>query len=510
MTDHSTSESIQPAERAISRPAIIAAVFLGLHVLPLLWRPNPLWGVDFLFYLPAPVKGIFILLSILLFISGFRRQVRAWVRYLPFALWGGGRRVWFTRILVVIAALAAFVALASARHFLGDGYHVLEKLDAENWHDAYRAPFTYAVIETLHSLGSVLWGTAENTYRAYSYVSGILYVILCFPIAAALGKNALERSILLVFLLTAGYIQQFFGYVENYALYMPGLLLYLLLGVRTLENRMTLYAPALVLSVLLALHQAFAVFGPSLLFLAYRAHRHGKGGIPPWKNLANTLAALCCVPLTTATFLWFTGVGFKSYLAGMGSGDVLPVFAEPGFDVQYRVFSLAHISDFFNQQLLSAPAACMAIFLGGARAFGVATPSSRSAPSSHSSSPSLRRPTSVHSGTGTFFLCLRYHSRCGRRPHSWNEYAPESISFTAPFLSAGRLLCIPFYGLALTRAQDRRKHVLPINWADSPAMPGPAAGSRWAISIDSKKTRQWPWKHTNVRWTPIRPILIDG
>ncbi len=322
-----------------------------------------MWGVDFLFYLPAPVQALFVLLSVLLFVPGFRRQVRAAASTLPFSLWGRGRSVRITRILLLFVALAAFVALSSARHFLGDGYHVLEKLDAETWHDAYRAPFTNTVIGALHGLGSALWQTPENTYRVYSYVSGILYVFLSFPVAAVVGKNALEKSIVLAFLLTSGFIQQFFGYVENYALYMPCLLIYLYLGIRTQEYRIPLFVPALVMGVMLALHPALAVFAPSLLFLAYRTYRHGKNSATPWKNVANTLAALCCVPATTAPLLVLSGVGFRAFLLSMSSGDVLPVFAEPGFYAQYRLFSIAHVLDFSNQQLLAAPAAFMVLFL---------------------------------------------------------------------------------------------------------------------------------------------------
>ena len=93
-------------------------MFLGLHVLLLFWRPNPMWGADLLFYMPAPVQGLFILLSVLLFVPRFRRQIRARARALPFALWGGGRRVWLTRALVLLVALAAFAALHSELHLL--------------------------------------------------------------------------------------------------------------------------------------------------------------------------------------------------------------------------------------------------------------------------------------------------------------------------------------------------------------------------------------------------------
>ena len=367
MTDNSTSESSPPAERAISLPAIIAAIFLGLHILPLFWPSIPMWGVDFLVYLPAPAQGAFILLSILLFVPGFRRKVRAWVSCLPLAIWGRGRRVWISRGPVILTALVAFIAFSSTRHFLGDGYHVLEKLDAEDWHDVYRAPFTYAIIGTLHRLGGVLWETVENSYRAYSYVSGIIYVLFSFPVAAASGKNALERTVVLAFLLTAGFIQQFFGYVENYALYLPGLLLYLFLGLRTLDHRIPVFVPALLLGILLALHRVLAIFGPSLLYLAYRDYRRRSNRFSTGKSLLATAAAIGCVPASAAVFLALSGVGFEAYVDRTGGGEFLPLLDQPGYYAQYRIFSLEHLVDFINLQLISAPAACMAIFIGRKR-----------------------------------------------------------------------------------------------------------------------------------------------
>ena len=204
-----------------------------------------MWGVDFLYYMPAPVQGIFILLSILLFIPGFRRHFRSLVGAVPLTLWNGGRRVWVSRSVVLLFALVAFVAFSSARHFLGDGYFLLNELDAGTWKKPLRAPFTFTLIRALHYASQTVWGTAENTYRAYSFASGVLYILVTFPVAAALGKNALQRSIVLAFLLTTGTMQLFFGYAENYALYMPGFLLYILLGLRALEQRTPLYGPAL-------------------------------------------------------------------------------------------------------------------------------------------------------------------------------------------------------------------------------------------------------------------------
>ena len=132
-----------------------------------------------------------------------------------------------------------------------------------------RAPLTFALIRTLHSVGVAIWQTAENTYRVYSYASGLLYVLLAFVASGALGKNDREKSVVFGFLVTAGYVQLFFGYVENYAFYIPASLLYLLAGLRCMESRAPLYVPALILGLLIPLHFFFVFFVPSLLVLAF-------------------------------------------------------------------------------------------------------------------------------------------------------------------------------------------------------------------------------------------------
>ncbi len=357
-------------KETLTRPALVAAVFLALHVLPLLWRPNPLWGADLLFYHAPLYRGIFILLAVLLFIPAIRSRVQGIARTLPLSPWESGRSAWLIKALVLLIALAVFVALRSACHLLGDGYLLLRDLDAGILQPTHRAPFTFVLVRFLHSTGGPLWETAENTYRTYSYVSGAIYVLIAFPVAGTLGKTPLKKSIVLAFLLTGGFLQLFSGYVENYALYMPGILLYLLLGMRVLENRMSIYVPALLLSLLVNLHLALALFSPSLLMLVYRNYCNKRGLGPRWRNWLSTATAVCVVPLGAALFLWLSGVEFLAYLGRAGDSHLLPVLAQPDFRDPYRLFSLSHLLDFLNLQLLAAPAACMALFLLGKRSFG--------------------------------------------------------------------------------------------------------------------------------------------
>ena len=350
----------------LRQSATVAAVFLGLHVVLAYWRPNPFWGADLLTYYPDSLKGVFILLAILVFIPGVRARFRALFAALPGAVWGSGVRTWIARALLILLALAGFIALQSSRHLLGDGYLYLRELDAGITQRVDRAPLTFALIRVLHHAGAGLWHTAENTYRVYSYASGLLYLLLAFATAGVLGKNNREKSVVLAFLVTAGYVQLFFGYVENYAFYMPASLLYLLAGLRCLENRAPLWVPALALGLLVPFHFLFVLFAPSLLILAYFQYRRRETSTPRWKRIPAIVAALCAAPVAAVLVFWLAGFDAAAFLERTGGKHhILPLFSDPGFHVPYRIVSISHLLDFVNLQILSAPAALMALFLFG-------------------------------------------------------------------------------------------------------------------------------------------------
>ncbi|MDE2887669.1 MAG: tetratricopeptide repeat protein [Gemmatimonadota bacterium] len=354
----------------VRNPATVAAAFLGLHVLLAYWRPNPFWGADLLYYYPDSLRAVFILLTILVFVPCVRARIHAFVAALPAALWGKGVRTWIVRILFILLALAGFIALQSARHLLGDGYLYLRELDAGMTERVDRAPLTFTLIRLLHDAGAALWQTAENTYRIYSYASGLLYLVLAFVTAGALGRSDREKTVAFAFLLTAGYVQLFFGYVENYAFYMPASLLYLLAGLRSLEDRASLYVPALVLGLLVPFHFLFVLFAPSLLILGYCGYRRRETSMPRWKNVADKLAAICSAPLAALLAFWIAGFEFGAFLERTGGKHhILPLFSEPGFHLPYRIVSVSHVLDFVNLQILSAPAAMMAVFVFGGKDF---------------------------------------------------------------------------------------------------------------------------------------------
>lgn len=370
MSRRQARKSKRQRHAGIRNPATVAGVFLGLHVLLAYWRPNPFWGADFLYYYSDPLRVVFILLAVLVLVPCLHTRIGAFFGTVSSILWGNGARTWIVRILLILLALSGFIALQSARHLLGDGYLYLRELDAGITQRVDRAPLTFSLIRFLHGAGAALWQTAENTYRVYSYASGLLYLLLALATAGTLGRNDREKSVAFAFLLTAGYVQLFFGYVENYAFYMPASLLYLLAGLRCLENRAPLYAPAMVLGLLVPFHFLFVLFAPSLLILGYRRVRQSEASLPRWKNVGEQLAAFCTAPAAAVLVFWIAGFDFGAFLDRTGGKHhILPLFADPGFHVPYRIVSVSHFLDFVNLQILSAPAAVMAVFLFGRKDF---------------------------------------------------------------------------------------------------------------------------------------------
>src|SRR6185436_10377018 len=86
---------------------------------------------------------------------------------------------------------------------------------------------------------------------------------------AKLRDNGARATRVLVFttLVAQGYLQLYFGYVENYTFLALALAAYALTALRALDGRAPLLAPAACLVLALALHLSAAVVVPSFIVL---------------------------------------------------------------------------------------------------------------------------------------------------------------------------------------------------------------------------------------------------
>ncbi len=351
------------------KPIVVAGLFLGLHMVFAYWQPVPVWGADFLRFQGVGPRTGFVLLSVALLFLATRNRLGHWTSAFARSCGKGAgfRRAALSWGLLLFGGLLVFWGMRSAVHLLGDGIMLMRELD-DFWSDVPRtdrAPLTFWIIRGLHRAGASIWDSAETTYRIFSCASGVLYLVAVRYAARTLGKDVLERFLIMALLLGAGYMQLFFGYVENYAFLFPFMLLYLLLGIRAIEGRVALWAPAALLGSLMALHITMMTLAPSLLALAILRARAGgtSGSATRGRSAANAALAILLSGIVFFGALLLIQFDLIAYLQKRQGFYILNLFAVPGPKQHYRLFSIGKLSDFVNQYVLVAPAFLMVLLL---------------------------------------------------------------------------------------------------------------------------------------------------
>jgi tetratricopeptide (TPR) repeat protein len=334
-------------------PAAPAAVFVSLHLLPLAGMAC-LWGVDAASWLPPAGRLALAGAALALFVPACFRGARAAAR-------SAGRRPGPLAAGLATAAAAVFLALRSAGHLLGDGVLHLHDFDriretpvgfrALTWSNN-NAPLANWVVWAAQKAGGSAWSDSLTTFRVVAVASGAAWVTGSVAAAWRLASPGAGRALILAFLLTAGWMQLFAGYVELYAPLPPMILAFLVLG--GAGGRRGAWGAAAVLGVLAAQHFAAVSLAPALLFAPDAAG--GRGARIRDAALRSALAAA-----TAAAVLALLGFDPGAYLAAPRAA--LLTLGAPGPRQAYGLLAPAHFLDVINQLLLVAPAAMMGLAL---------------------------------------------------------------------------------------------------------------------------------------------------
>lgn len=246
------------------------------------------------------------------------------------------------------AALAAFVLARSRMHFLGDGFLQLSLLAAEHPVIKLRnfggemVPYVLS-----HLLGS---GEAAVllAYQLVSYAAGMVFIAMSALAARRLYASRLDALLFVLALCTGGYAVLFFGYVENYALFVLLVGAYCLIGMFVADG-------ALARSWLLVTQAAclvFHVFGilllPVTLYLLLDDSSVGRR----FRKLS---------PMARWSLIVFgvvaSGIALiASYHTGyMLRFTMVPLTDGPYAVDDYWLFSGAHLLDFANLLFLLCP-----------------------------------------------------------------------------------------------------------------------------------------------------------
>ena len=271
--------------------------------------------------------------------------------------------------VVFLVVVASGVLIAGAKlfpaqlHLLGDGAVLLRSNAIAAWGGSLERSFAnqplmrmfYRWTLTLHSEGTSASPLA--IYTMIDLVAGVIFVAILFWFFRKLAMPLFEKVFLALFLFFSASTQFFFGYVENYVLQFVMAMLFLISGWLALENRLSIIVPICSFILLIGLHLGFLVLIPSVSFLLVWKMR---------KNIVRAVLSLLALGMAGIGVVLTTGYNLRHVLERFGSGsvDFLHLFDADGGNFPYPMFSVQHVWDWLNAELLISPLAlALAIIL---------------------------------------------------------------------------------------------------------------------------------------------------
>ncbi len=347
--------------RAFFLTAFVSVLVVALEVMG---RRHPSagdWGVHHYGYLPAAWLAAGAVGGAALFALAWLRPPRPEARSSgP----GDPRRLAVLSGVVVVAGAALFWLGRERAYFMGDGALWIQGVARGRllWQNEPLALYAQYGLNRL--AGSP---DPAVTFAAVSVAAGVIYLLLALVFAREAARGAWGRILVFGVLALAGLTRLFYGYVETYPLFAAFVILYLVLAVRYLRGKESLWLPVVAASVAPAVHVTAALLLPSLVYLLWagpEGREEGRGRrllalLIPAAVLVAGLLVLGRDPRALAAT-------YERYL-----DKLLPLAPGGNVRIPYGLLSGAHLRDFLQSELLLGPfGALFALLLWALRDHG--------------------------------------------------------------------------------------------------------------------------------------------
>jgi hypothetical protein len=378
--------------RVLTALRVFCLALVVLHLLAGRFVEANAWGLWPYTYLPRAGQLLLAALAILTILPNTAAAILRIAARLPHV-----SRVTFHRrnllfALIALLSLLPFTLLRIVHTRWGDAYILVNAIaypdPALRLTTTWQAPLDVWLHAQLWALGNAAFGWADAwpTYWILSPLAGALYVYVLLRLADSMGRNRTEKLLIVGLLGTLGTMQLFFGYAENYSLAAAGVLLFLWLALEQVQapvaGRRSLWQPALALAVTIGLHPSTVVLSPALLYVAWvwgKGGKEGKGrkGRGRWAAVWQVAWPMALVAGGVVLLMASSGNGLAALTStdrpGGGDGRMFVPLAETTTRWEhYTMFSGAHLLDWLNMQMLTAP-----VTLGSLAIIGVALLASR-------------------------------------------------------------------------------------------------------------------------------------
>jgi tetratricopeptide (TPR) repeat protein len=330
-----------------------------LHLIGLFVQSPYTWGFNYIRFLSPLLQGFFILFAIFIFIP-MGQRVMYFVIEKTIKL-KNKIPVYWSYILLIILIGSIFWILRVKVYVLGDASLIYQSVnidDTEVWTN--REMLTTKIVSFINnffkSSGSV---SIINSYVFISLVSGIIFIVTIIEMSRLLGKNDNEKFLIFSFLLFSASSLLFFGYVENYSILYAFISIYFLFAVRYLLNKSSIFYALIFYVIIFLLHMGTLALFPTVLYLLYYE----------FKKKGRKLLLLLYILITFAVLgilLYFSEKGLVKLINIFSGGwslvskNAVPLSLSGSDYSVYTMFSIGHLVDFINHQILLNP---LALFL---------------------------------------------------------------------------------------------------------------------------------------------------
>lgn len=331
---------------------IINSLFVVLLVITGSFLNSPLfWGFNYLAFTGIPVKIIFIISGLMIFIPQVRDFFLKTLEESKDLI----KKKFAIPLLFIFFILFYFVFRVRI-HFLGDGPMILRMLpQMDNVTDmiATNEPGSYTVAVFIQKIIRNIYGdsyTPELVFIFLSIAAGIIFIYVLYSYVDSIASSPSLKIIYFIILFFCSNVIFFLGYVETYQLVFLLMFVYMVLSVSYLNRKgNTVIYASIVFGVWLSCHYLAALFIPSFIVLLVFAFR---------RDFYSAVISL---------MLFFASFFLIFMLTGLSLDEMSGRFFEPGFshwlspfaempDGTVPAFSFYHLLDAVNSQLLALSA----------------------------------------------------------------------------------------------------------------------------------------------------------
>jgi hypothetical protein len=424
---------------------LLLAAVVVTHVLGALALRTSLWGANLYGFLPGMALPVALLLLAAAWWIGSRPGLDRVLGVLPRPADPATMATRLRAAAAIAGFFLLFWILREGHTLLGDGSPLTRSLPLGQRFHPYQ-PLTFLAHHGFYSLTHGLFSdpdpreTARATVALSSALAGALFVPVAWALAGEVARaltpdpdeapaqSSVVVPIVFLILLAQGYVQLYFGYVENYTFSALTTAAYLLVSLRCLRRASPLALPGVALMLAIGLDLSCVLLVPSFLLLVGVALADAGRRRKAARDLAITGLAGMGINALLASVQPGYSVAVAAYRvvlqALFGHGDRAQSLA--------YMFSGGHFRDFLNEQMLIGPAGSF-LFVA---AIAVAV-LARVRPSAGAWFLLAAGVVSLGGAWAATDLGLGY-------PRDWDLFAPSGIVFTTAALYGA--LSLPWQG----------------------------------------------------------------